>query len=263
MTVNLWLWLGFAGMAIGSVVLLAMGWNRRTRDEENHWLLHLFVCLTAMASYLLMAMGQGSTVLADGREFFVARYVDWSITTPLLLLGLCLTALRSPFRRWALLLGILFTDVYMIATGVIAGFSPAGSAAKWIWFLISSGAFAFIYVGLWGPLRAEARTTGPKAAALYTRNAGILSLLWLAYPVIFLLGNEGTSAIGPVATGALYTIFDVISKVAYGILALRGTQARTSDELREGAIPEQDLRPAPRAYHEVHRAGVSKAAARD
>jgi len=213
--------------------------------------------------YLAMALGQGSLLLADGREFFVARYVDWSITTPMLLAGLCLTALHSPLRRWALMLGILFTDVNMIATGVIAGFSPVGSAAKWTWFLISSGAFAFIYVGLWGPMRGEAVKTGPKTAALYTRNASILSALWLAYPVIFLLGNEGTNAISPVATAALYTSFDVISKVVFGIISLRGTQTKTTEELREGSIPEHDLRPAPRAYHEVHRAGVSEASASD
>ena len=263
MTVSNWLWLGFAGMAAGSVILLVMGWNRRTRDEENHWLLHLFVTLTAMASYLAMALGQGSLVLADGREFYVGRYLDWSITTPMLLAGLCLTALHSPFRRWALMLGLLFTDFYMIATGVIAGFSPVGSAAKWTWFLISSGAFAFIYIGLWGPLRGEAVTTGSKTAALYTRNAAILSVLWFAYPVIFYLGNEGTNMISPVATAALYTTFDVISKVVYGVISLLGTRSLTTEQLREGSVPEHDLRPAPRAYHEVHRAGVSAAAARD
>lgn len=106
MSIGRWLGSGLSE-ATGSVILFVQGWNRRTRDEENHWLLHLFVCLAAMASYLAMALGQGSLLLADGREFFVARYVDWSITTPMLLLGLCLTALHTPLRRWALLLGIL------------------------------------------------------------------------------------------------------------------------------------------------------------
>ena len=53
-----------------------IGWNRGTRDEENRYLLHLFVTLAATASYLAMALGQGSLVLADGREFYVARYAD-------------------------------------------------------------------------------------------------------------------------------------------------------------------------------------------
>jgi len=59
MSTSEWLWFGFIAMAVGSAILLVMGWNRRTRDEENHYLLHLFVTLTATASYLAMALGQG------------------------------------------------------------------------------------------------------------------------------------------------------------------------------------------------------------
>lgn len=104
MTISDWLWFGAIAMAVGSAILLVMGWNQRTRHEENHYLLHLFVTLTATAANLAMALGQGSIHLADGRAFYVARYLDWSITTPMLLTGLCLTAMHSPFRRWALLL---------------------------------------------------------------------------------------------------------------------------------------------------------------
>lgn len=250
-----WLWFGFVAMALGSVILLVMGWNRRTRDEENHYLLHLFVTLAATASYLAMALGQGSITLADGREFYVARYIDWSITTPMLLTGLCLTALHAPFRRWALLLGLVFTDFYMIATGVIAGFSPTGSSAKWAWYLISSGAFLFIYIGLWGPMRAESEKSGPRAAKLFKTNATILSAVWFAYPVIFLLGSEGIKAIDATATAALYTIFDVIAKVVYGIFSMAATRTKVTEDLAAGEVPEHDLRPAPIAYHEVEAQG--------
>lgn len=255
MSTNDWLWFGFIAMAVGSAILLVMGWNRRTRDEENHYLLHMFVPLTATASYLAMALGQGSLLLADGREFYVGRYVDWAITTPMLLAGLCLTALHSPFRRWGLMLGLLFTDFFMIATGVIAGFSPTGSTAKWTWYLISSGAFAFIYFGLWGPLRAEAEKSGPRAAKLYKTNATILSLTWLAYPIIFLLGSEGIKSIDAVTTAALYTCFDVFAKVVYGIWSMAGTKAKVTADLQAGEVPEHDLRPAPIAYHQVEAAG--------
>lgn len=258
MTSHDWLGLGFAGMAFGSVVQLIMGWNRRTRDEENHFLLHFLVTLTATASYLAMWMGQGSITLADGREFYFARYVDWSITTPLLLTGLCLTALHSPFRRWALLLGILFTDFYMIVTGIFAGASPTGSSAKWIWYLFSSGAFAFVYYGLWIPMRAESVKSGPRAEKLYTTNASILSVLWLGYPFIFLFGSEGLKSLDATTTVALYTVLDVIAKVAYGIFSLAGTRRKTTEELAAGEVPEHDLRPAPVAYHEVQAAGLTE-----
>lgn len=56
MAISDWLWCGFVAMAVGSAILLVMGWNRRTRDEENHYLLHLFGTLTVTASYLAMAL---------------------------------------------------------------------------------------------------------------------------------------------------------------------------------------------------------------
>ena len=255
MTLNNWLWIGCAGMAIGSLILLVQGWNRRTRDEENHYFLHLFVTLTATASYFAMAMGQGSVHLADGRDFYFARYLDSSITTPMLLTGLCLTALHSPFRRWALLLGLVFTDVYMIGTGVCAGLSPTGSSAKWMWYLISSGAFLFIYVGLWGPLRRESAKSGPRAEKLFKTNASILSLVWLAYPIVFLFGSEGTKAVDAVTTGAIYTILDLIAKVGYGVFSLAGTRKKVTEDLRTGEVPDHELRPAPVAYHQVERPG--------
>ncbi len=257
MTINDWLWTGFAGLAIGAAMLLVIGWNRRTRDEENHYFIHVLVCLTAMASYLMMASGGGVVHLSDGRDFYYARYVDWSITTPLLLLGLCLTALHTPFRRWALLLGILFTDFFMIVTGLFAGLSPTGSAMKWTWYLISSGAFLFLYYGLWVPLRAEAVKSGPRAAALYRADTTLLSVLWLGYPLIFLLGDEGIHGIGAVTSAAAYTVLDIVAKVVYGIVSWQGTKAKATADLAAGETPEHDLRPAPVAYHQVEAAGNS------
>lgn len=261
MSVNDWLWLGFAGMAIGSVLILLVGWSRRTREEENEFLIHLFVCLTAMASYLVMATGDGAVTLAEGRDFYFARYVDWAVTTPLLLLGLCLTAMSSPFRRWAVVLGLLFTDFYMIATGLFAGLSPTGSGQKWLWFLISSGAFLFIYVALWGPVRQEAVKSGELVEKGYKTKAGALSVIWLLYPVVFLLGDEGVRSLDPVATAAAYTVLDVVAKVVYGVASLLLTRGRERQEREQGLVPDHDLRPAPIPYHEVHAPGRNERAA--
>ncbi len=183
MTDKAWLWLGFGCMAVGSIALCLLGLNRRTRDEENHWILHFTIPILATASYFAMATGQGILTLADGRSMYYARYIDWALTTPLLLTGLILTALGSPFRRWAVLLGLLLTDVFMIATGAFAAASPSGSIAKWVWYLMSCGAFAFIYVSLFGTLGREADKTGAEAARVFKSNRIILAVLWLIYPI--------------------------------------------------------------------------------
>merc|ERR1712100_50682 len=44
-----------------------------------------FVCLIASLAYLTMATGHGYYTRCDGRQFYFARYIDWVLTTPLML----------------------------------------------------------------------------------------------------------------------------------------------------------------------------------
>lgn len=245
-----WLWTGAAGFAAGFVLLFVQGRRRRTREEESHWILHLCIVLTAFTAYLAMALGGGRSIV-DGRELFWARYIDWAITTPLLLLGLGLTALDTPMRRLSLLLGVLFTDMFMIATGAFADLSPRGSDAKWLWYAISTGAFVAIYAALWGTMRREAAVTGPRAAQLYGRTTLFLSTVWLVYPINFLLGPEGLRWFDTVTSTAIYAVTDLVAKVVFGVYALAGTRAKSTRDLAEGLVPEHDRRPAGRALHEA------------
>lgn len=223
MTEHTWLWIGFIGMAIGSVVLLfQMG--RRTPGEEAHGAIHVMVTATAAGFYLLMSLDQGSIVIDNGREFLWGRYADWSITTPLLLTALALTAMEDLRKRLGLFLGLIGADLYMIAAGFAAGYSPTSSADKWIWFLMSCGAFLAVYWVIWWPLRAEAERAGN--GATYRRDAGILSVLWLLYPVVFFFGTEGLLIITPALSALGYTVLDLLSKVAYGILTTAETDAK-------------------------------------
>ena len=189
MSENAWLWVGFIGMAIGSVaILVQMG--RKTAAEEGHGAIHASIPMIAAGFYLLMALHQGSVIIDNGREFLYARYIDWAITTPLLLTGLALTALDDLRRRPGLFIGLIVADLYMILAGLVAGYSPTSSAEKWIWFLVSCGAFLGVYWVIWGPLRAEAERAGN--GTTYRRDAAILSVLWLLYPWCSCSGPTGS-----------------------------------------------------------------------
>lgn len=251
MDLNDWLWAGFFGMVAGAVILFAMGFKYRNKEELNHFLLHFFVVLLATASYFAMATGDGRFVLDDGRDVFFARYLDWNFTTPMLLTALTLTALHNPFRNWALLLGLVFTDMYMILTGLFADLSPTGSGQKWVWYLLSSGAFVFIYYTLWGPMRAEAKKTGERAYAVYTRNLPVLSILWLIYPLNFLFGVEGLRTYGAETSVAIYAVLDVCAKVLYGIYSLANTKNKVTEDLKHGEVPAHEVRPTAEPHHEV------------
>lgn len=220
-----WLWIGVAGMALSAAVMLFQARRSRTPFEEGQSVNQFFVLLIAFGTYLAMALGQGSLTADDGRQVFVSRYVTWAFTTPLLLLGLATTALGVPVtRRKPIVFGMLGADVIMILTGLVAALSPSGSAEKWTWYLVSSGGFLAVLYLLWSTLRTEAHVSGPDQARLYGRNLRFLTVIWLLYPVNFLLGNEGLRAYGGTETTAGYTLLDLISKAVYGFFAIAGVR---------------------------------------
>lgn len=228
MTVDTWLWIAFWGMAAGFAVLTYIC-RSTTEEEGNLGVVHALVPAIAAVFYLLMALGSGSLPLDGGaRTFYFARYIDWSFTTPLLLIGLSFTALGTLRGRMALVAGLVGTDVLMIVTGFFAGAAHAGSTAKWAWYIISCGCFAGVYYVLWGPLLRLARARSPEIGRTYTRNTAILSVLWLLYPVVFLLDRDGVGVVAPVVAVAGYAVLDLLAKVAYGLLAAGESRKRAS-----------------------------------
>ncbi len=257
MTETNWLWIGTLGMLAGSLLLFLAG-GRRTQDEEGHSLIHGFVPLFAAISYFAMAVHQGEAALTSGRVFLFARYIDWSVTTPALLLGLSMTALHGARRRPGLVAGLLVSDVVMIVTGLFFGLSQA-PFIKWVWYGASCVAFLAVLWALFVPLMEEARARDQVRRDAYVRNAILLTVLWVLYPVIVLLGPDGTGLLGPnsligptVATAAL-TVLDLVAKVGYGVLAMFGSKAVASADLIRGelqaaeiathAVPSGALRP--------------------
>ena len=79
-----------------------------------------------MTSYIALAFTQGVERAGEDTYFGYARFIDWSVTTPLLLLGLALLALPRARDSLPLVLSIMAVDLYMIATGLFAGLSGEG-----------------------------------------------------------------------------------------------------------------------------------------
>ncbi len=233
MTVQLWLWIGVIGMSIGLVLLFFPMQKNKSVSEQGDSIAHFLVPMIAMTLYLLMALGHGSVTLPSGRVFYFARYIDWSITTPLLLLSLVSGAVQGHKRkRGALIAGLVLSDVYMIVTGLVAGWTD-DPTLKWWFYAVSCLAFLAIYALLFGPFR-ELSLASPKGA-LYRKKAIVLAVVWFAYPIVFLVGQEGLRLWSPLVDAVLFTCLDLIAKVAYGLWAVSMVQ-HTGDVNEE--LPE-------------------------
>jgi bacteriorhodopsin len=249
MTPQFWLWLGFAGMAAGAAAILFLG-KRRTPAEEADGIIHGIVPIIAACSYFAMATGQGSIALPAGpdaaeaaRQFYFARYIDWTFTTPLLLVGLARTAMHSGMRRPAVVWGLVGSDLIMIVTALAFGLSTV-AWVKWTWFAISCGAFLAVFYGIFVQLREENASERADIRSAFLRNAVFLSAVWCAYPVVLLVGQDGLGILSPAVALAIVAILDLTAKVVYGVMATLETTRAVDRDLAEGKVATTPLRRA-------------------
>ena len=71
----------------------------------RYYFINTFICAVATFSYFAMLSGQGWTAIAGCRQFFYVRYLDWLVTTPLLILDL---------GGWRVLLGFLIIGLGLV-----------------------------------------------------------------------------------------------------------------------------------------------------
>ncbi len=240
-----WAWAGAACFLVGVVGFSIMG-LRATEKGRGHFAHKILIVLVAMTSYIALAFTQGVERAGEDTYFSYARFIDWSVTTPLLLLGLALLALPRARDSLPLVLSIMAVDLYMIATGLFAGLSGEGRGVWWVWFIVSSLAFVVLYAMIFGPLANKAKEKIKAGEAMqrsgdlverylgtihvgegrwFAPMAGLLALIWVIYPVIFFLDEQGIGAYTHPTTDALYTIVDVAAKVVYGFIFLGGILA--------------------------------------
>lgn len=211
--------IGFTIMSLASLAIYARG--SKEPPSRHHTLLHATVPFIAATAYLAMTFGIGTLIKPDGSATYVARYLDWSVTTPILLAGLVLVAFHERGRTGEVggyLTAIIALDVLMILTGLISSLVPP-SPVKWVWYGWSCAAFAGVLYLLWGPLRAMAVGRGDALGGAYLRNMAALSVVWVLYPVVFLVGPEGLGIISDPASVWTILVLDVAAKVAYAFYA--------------------------------------------
>ena len=249
MSSNTILWVTTLIMLAGGLAILATG-KRRTPAEGLHTVLHGIVPIIAACSYLAMATGQGLLLLpttdavAAGattptRVFYFARYIDWTFTTPLLLLSLGNTAMRHVPKRHGAIVGAVLADVMMIVTAFAFGASEV-SWMKWTWFIVSCVAFLGVYYAIWKPQMEANALDREDVQSTYRRNASILSLVWLVYPVILAVAPDGLGIVSDATSVLVIAVLDVIAKVIYGYMSvISDTKATDRDlaELQPNVVP--------------------------
>lgn len=221
-----------ACMAAGALLFIA--WMRDPRGVPQwEYLVATIIPVWSGLAYLAMALDLGK-VAVDGQITHWARYADWVVTTPLLLVALWMTATTRTEKRPHVptLVTIVAADVVMILCGLVGDLSEG--PARYVYFWIGVGALVLIFWTVWGPLRRVAQHDAEVSDA-YVKVAGYLTLFWVGYPLTWILGPSGVGLIGQTADTVLFVLLPVFSKVGFSILDL-GLLRRMGGEKGRAAV---------------------------
>lgn len=164
----------------------------------------------------------GETWVPTGEPFANGiRYVDWLITVPLLLTQLVLVLRLQRDEARGLIRKLVIASAAMILLGFPGELSD-DTTTKLIFWVAGVVPFAYLSYVLWIELNRSLFRYSDDVGLAVARARTLLVASWVAYPIAYLfpvLGFDG--ATGEVTRQVLYSVADVVSKVAFGVLIYR------------------------------------------
>ncbi len=208
------LWIGFIGLTIGAIYFGKDAITANGEDWEEFHIVHFSIAVIAALAYLAMIMGQ-TFIEVYGHEVFWARYLDWALTTPLILFSLA----RFGGVRGPIVAGLLITNELMIATGLFAALSPA--SIGYVWYIISCFFELAVFAILFGPIAAAARKQHSRVSGKFNQVMWFFAAYYIAYPIVWILGGKGFELYGTSLETLLIALLDITAKVIYAYVLLK------------------------------------------
>jgi bacteriorhodopsin len=225
--------IGFICMALSTLYFYMMA----TAAKGSKFFETLTMLITAIASlaYLTMWSGAGrmwvEEVPGTISPVYWGRYVDWILTTPLMIWDILALA-GAPADEIMLAVGV---DILMIAFGLVGAQTPDQN--KWFFFIIGMLCFGHVVMVL---LKYSGMNKfGDDARALYNKVAYMTIFLWTLYPVVWVLA-EGTRMVSASLEACLYCIMDVSSKCLFGFIIVQARAALESINTAQAGYKNMD-----------------------
>ncbi|TQK17870.1 bacteriorhodopsin [Microbacterium sp. SLBN-154] len=227
--------LGFVAMAAGTFWFFM---ERNDLKPEYRSVASYAAVITLVAAILYYVMKDvvqfpgGDITAAEVDATLPLRYIDWLITTPLLLVefGLIL-AIAGAVRR-GFVAQLIVADIIMIVFGYLGEIGVPGSAPNWIFFIISVLAWLYIVYLIF-------TVKVPAGAPAHVRGAVQVMRLfvvigWSIYPLgtaiqEFIELGGGDAAVAISIAAVIYVIADVLNKVGFGLVAVRAAKKSSVD----------------------------------
>lgn len=199
--------LSFVGLVVGMGITIALLRDNSVDNTRGQFWWLMIVPGFAAISYLFMTLDIG-VMSVNGNEVYLFRYIDWLVTTPVLVAYVGYVA-GAP-RKWVI--GVAVADAVMILIGFAA--TLLTGLGTWIGFGISSLFHVVLLAILYFVFPKFARENRERYR-LFKILQNHVGLLWIAYPIIWLASPAGFGTISVVGTAMIIAYLDLVAKTPY------------------------------------------------
>ncbi|MGN6444980.1 bacteriorhodopsin [Amnibacterium sp.] len=243
---------GVAVTAFALAAMLTRMWSaRREVGDRYRPAVHasVAVCTVAFLSYLLLAFefqtgyhrSHGMWVPgADAVGTWTARYIDWTVSVPLLVVEvIAVSAItgRAAWRaRWIGGTAAALMVVLGFLGAVVVGGGTDFTALLWLG-VGSSVCFVVVYAVIVTVVLRSLPVLPAAARAPMTTAMVVLLVTWFVYPVVYGLQGVVNGGGWTVAEHLMMSGADIVAKVVFGLLLLRVARIRTASDV----LAEDDL----------------------
>jgi sensory rhodopsin len=162
--------------------------------------------------------------LATGENPTALRYIDWTLTVPLMCVEFYLLT-KAAGARIGLLWKLIIASVWMLVTGYIGEAFTDGSAGHSVlWGVLSTIGYAYILYTAWfGEVAKLAANSGNEAVKKGVRILAWFVLVgWAIYPIGYMCMPGGWLNTGlgweSANVDLFYNIADAINKIGFGLV---------------------------------------------
>ena len=206
------------------------------------------ICGVAFLSYLYLAVKfdtgydlQNGMYVPNAESFgsYLPRYMDWSVTVPLLIVeALAVSAVVGARATKMRFIGIAAAFL-MIFTGYLgAGVIGHGnsSSSMLVWGIVSTIFFAVLYVVLLGALRRSKESLSAEVYSTYSKAIILLVSVWGWYPIAYAIHNwtSGSNATTVIQVG--FSFADIAAKAGFGAMIHKIAKLRTAEDVNAGEV---------------------------
>lgn len=229
----------FAIMAASTVIFSVLLFGA---PRSNKTLQYLFYGTVVGTSIAYLSSASNSTLVHDFTEFSsryggqvsVARYIDWFVTTPLILVDLMVLA------------GLPWSTIFytVVVNEIMVGACLYGASSTSYSFIpFGFGCLCYLYIAhtLIFKARKSAREVGADVHRLYVGVAVWTAALWTLYPRIWGFPEAGNLT-SVECEAVFYGVLDLLAKPVCGLWLLTGNSVITSEraaQARQQALTEE------------------------